>query len=106
MSNVVMGFNFSKNQIFELLCANVNREICAKEVDKILVRLEICDSRHQANVCFWYELIDLEVTRLFDCEDNDFHMAYTSYFTKMFAQAASNVEWSVNNIWMQNLDNN
>lgn len=108
MSNVIMGFNFSKNQIIELLYANANREISPKMADKILARLEISDSRHQANVTFWYELIDLEITRMFYTEDESYQKAtaYTRYFTMSFAQAAENVEWSVNNIWMQNLENN
>jgi hypothetical protein len=108
MSNVVMGFNYSKNQIIELLYANANREICPKDVDRILARLEIKDSRHQANVCFWYELIELEVTRMFYTEDEKYQRAtaYTRYFTMMFGQAAENVEWAVNTRWMQNLENN
>lgn len=108
MSNVVMGFNFSKNQIVELLYANANREISHKDVDRILARLEIKDSRHQANVCFWYELIDLEITRMFYTEDESYRnaTAYTKYFTMMFPHAASNVEWSVNNVWVNNLENN
>jgi hypothetical protein len=108
MSNVVMGFNYSKNQIIELLYANANREISHKDVDRILARLEIKDSRHQANVCFWYELIELEVTRMFNCEDEKYQRAtaYTRYFTMSFPQAAENVEWAVNTRWMQNLENN
>ena len=72
MSNVVMGFNYSKNQIIELLYANVNREISKRDAERILARLEIKDSRHQANVCFWYELIELEVTRMFYTEDESY----------------------------------
>jgi len=108
MSNVVMGFNYSKNQIIELLYANVNREIGKRDAERILTRLEIKDSRHQANVCFWYELIELEVTRMFNCEDEKYKRAtaYTRYFTMNFPQAAENVEWAVLTRWIQNLDNN
>ena len=106
--SVVMNFNFSKNQIIELLYANVNREIGKRDAERILARLEIKDSRHQANVCFWYELIELEVTRMFYTEDESYRnaTAYTRYFTMNFAQAAGNVEWSVENYWIKNLDNN
>jgi hypothetical protein len=108
MSNVVMNFNFSKNQIIELLYANANREISPKMADKILTRIENEPSRHMANVKFWYELIELEVTRMFYTEDEQYQRStpYTKYFTAMFAHAAENVEWSVNNLWMQNLENN
>jgi hypothetical protein len=108
MSNVVMGFNFSKNQIIELLYQNVNREIGKRDAERIIARIENESSRHMANVKFWYELIELEVTRMFYTEDESYRnaTAYTRYFTMNFAQAAGNVEWSVENYWIKNLDNN
>jgi hypothetical protein len=108
VSNVVMGFNFSKNQILELLYQNVNREIGKRDAEKIIARIENESSRHQCNVKLWYELIDLEVTRMFYTEDEQYQKAtaYTRYFTMSFPQAAENVEWAVNNRWMQNLENN
>jgi hypothetical protein len=108
MSNVVMEFNFPKNLILELLYQNINREIGKKDAERIIKRIENESSRHQANVKFWYELIDLEVTRLFNCEDESYRnaTAYTRYFTIMFGQAAENVQWKVENHWKQNLENN
>jgi hypothetical protein len=108
MSNVVMGFNYPKNEIIELLYQNVNREIGKRDAERIIKRIENESSRHMANVKFWYELIDLEVTRLFYTEDEQYQRStpYTKYFTVMFPQAAENVEWSVNNRWIKNIENN
>ena len=106
--SVVMNFNFSKNQILELLYQNVNREIGKRDAERIIARIENESSRHAANVKFWYELIELEVTRMFYTEDEDYRNStpYTKYFTVMFPQAAENVEWVVNNHWVNNLENN
>ena len=108
MSNVVMGFNFSKNVILEMLYQNINREIGKRDAERIITRIENESSRHMANVKFWYELIDLEITRMFYTEDEQYQRAtaYTRYFTMSFAQAAENVEWAVSTRWMQNLENN
>jgi hypothetical protein len=108
MANVVMGFNYSKNQILELLYQNVNREIGKRDAERIIKRIENESSRHQANVKFWYELIDLEVTRLFYLEDEKYRRAtpYTKYFSWNFGLAAENVEWVVNNHWVNNLSEN
>ena len=108
MSNVVMGFDYPKNLILELLYQNVNREIGQKDAARIITRIQNESSRHMANVKFWYELIDLEVTRLFYTEDEKYRRAtpYTKYFTIMFGQAAENVEWSVKNNWINNLSEN
>jgi hypothetical protein len=108
MSNVVMGFNYPKNQILELLYQNINREIGKKDAERIIARIQNESSRHMANVKFWYELIELEMTRMFYTEDESYRnaTAYTRYFTMNFAQAAGNVEWSVENYWIKNLDNN
>lgn len=105
MSNVVMNFNFPKNLILELLYQNVNREIGQKDASRIIARIQNEPSRHQANVKFWYELIDLEVTRLFYLEDEKYRQStpYTKYFSWNFGRAAENVEWVVNNRWMKNL---
>ena len=107
MANVVMNFNFPKNLILELLYQNINREIGVKDAERIIARIQNESSRHQANVKFWYELIDLEVTRLFYTEDEQYRRAtpYTKYFSQMFGQAAENVEWKVENHWKQNLEN-
>lgn len=106
MSNVIMGFNFPKNLILELLYQNVNREIGQKDAQRIIARIENESSRHMANVKFWYELIDLEVTRLFYTEDESYRRAtpYTKYFSWNFGLAAENVEWKVENHWKQNLE--
>ena len=106
--SVVMNFNFPKNQILELLYQNINREIGLKDAQRIIARIENESSRHMANVKFWYELIELEVTRMFYTEDEDYRNStpYTRYFTMMFGQAAGNVEWSVENYWIKNLENN
>jgi hypothetical protein len=108
MANVVMNFNFPKNFILELLYQNINREIGQKDAARIIERIQNESSRHQCNVKFWYELIDLEVTRLFYTEDESYRKAtaYTRYFTIMFGQAAENVEWVVNNRWVKNLSEN
>ena len=105
MSNVVMGFDYPKNLILELLYQNINREIGKRDAERIIKRIENESSRHQCNVKFWYELIDLEVTRLFYTEDEIYRnaTAYSRYFTMMFPQAAENVEWSVANRWVKNL---
>lgn len=106
MSNVIMGFNFSKNQIIELLYQNINREIGKRDAERIIARIQNETSRHMANVKFWYELIELEVTRMFYTEDEQYQKStpYTKYFTWNFAQAAGNVEWSVENYWIKNLE--
>lgn len=108
MANVVMGFNFPKNQILELLYTNINREIGQKDAARIIERIQNESSRHQCNVKFWYELIDLEVTRLFYLEDEKYRIAtpYTKYFSWNFGLAAENVEWSVKNNWVNNLSEN
>ena len=106
MANVVMNFDFSKNLILELLYQNVNREIGQKDASRIIARIQNESSRHMANVKFWYELIELEIQRLFSLEDEQYQKetAYTKYFTWNFGQAAENVEWAVNNHWKQNLE--
>jgi hypothetical protein len=103
--SVVMYFNFSKNTIIELLYANANREICRKDAYRILNRIENETSRYACNNKFWYELIDLEVTRMFNCEDEQYQRetAYTKYFSYSFEQAAENVEWAVTHRWFPNL---
>jgi hypothetical protein len=108
MSNVVMNFNFSKNMIIELLYANINREIGKRDAERIIKRIENDSSRHMANVKLWYELIDLEITRLFYLEDEKYRQStpYTKYFSWNFGLAAENVEWRVNNHWIKNLENN
>ena len=108
MANVVMNFDFSKKLILELLLQNINREIGQKDAARIIERIQNESSRHQCNVKFWYELIDLEVTRLFYTEDEQYRRAtpYTKYFTIMFGKAAENVEWVVNNHWVNNLSEN
>jgi hypothetical protein len=107
MSNVIMGFNYPKNTIIELLYQNINREIGKRDAERIIARIENESSRHMANVKFWYELIELEVTRMFYTEDENYRNStpYTKYFTMMFGQAAENVEWIVNNHWVNNLEN-
>ena len=107
MSNVIMGFNYPKNTIIELLYQNINREIGKRDAERIIARIENESSRHMANVKFWYELIELEVTRMFYTEDENYRNStpYTKYFTMMFGQAAENVEWVVNNHWVNNLEN-
>jgi tRNA U54 and U55 pseudouridine synthase Pus10 len=106
MSNVIMSFNYSKNQILELLYQNINREIGKRDAERIIARIENESSRHQCNVKLWYELIELEVTRMFYTENEQYQRStpYTKYFTVMFPQAAENVEWAVNTRWMQNLE--
>jgi len=105
MSNVIMGFDFSKNQILELLYCNANREISTRDAQTIIARIENESSRHMSNVKFWYSLIDLEVNRLFSLEDEDYQKAtpFTRYFDMMFPLAAENVEFAVKNWWTKNL---
>jgi len=101
----IMNFNFSKNTILELLYANINREIGKKDGYRIINRIENEDSRYACNNKLWYELIDLEIKRLFSLEDEQYQRetAYTKYFGCYFDHAAHNVEWSVTNRWFPNL---
>ena len=101
----IMHFNFSKNTIIELLYANINREIGKKDGYRIINRIENEDSRYACNNKLWYELIDLEIKRLFSLEDEKYQRetAYTKYFGYNFDHAAHNVEWSVTNRWFPNL---
>lgn len=108
MANVVMGFNYSKNVIIELLYANINREIGKRDAYRIIERIENEPSRHMANVKLWYELIEIETQRLFSLEDEQYRQStpYTKYFSWNFGLAAENVEWMVNNRWVNNLSEN